>query len=118
MPRGEEILRVRDDARVRFHTEDGLDFLRRLHGLTFDMIFADAWPGKYEGCGLALELLAAGGMYLIDDMLPQPNWPEDHAPNVERLLHDLGSRSDLYLATVNWSTGIALATKHGDAGRK
>src|SRR5688572_25127948 len=34
----------------------------------------------------ALGLLKAGSIYLVDDMLPQPNWPSDHQLKVDGLL--------------------------------
>eukprot|EP01030_Chromulinospumella_sphaerica_P015187 gene15187-14984_t len=67
-----------EDARVRFVTGDGLAYIRAQPAASFDLIFADAWPGKYEGLEDALALLAPGGLYIGDDMLPQPNWQEGH----------------------------------------
>ncbi|MFO7724753.1 MAG: class I SAM-dependent methyltransferase [Oceanipulchritudo sp.] len=98
------------DSRVKFHVEDGSAFLRKLDKGSYDLIFADTWPGKYWDLDLALELLADGGLYLIDDMLPQESWPEDHAPKVERLIKELESRSDLATTKLNWSTGIILVS--------
>jgi predicted O-methyltransferase YrrM len=66
------------DRRVRFHLADGEAWLASYAGEPFDLIFADAWPGKFSGLARALDLLAAGGLYVIDDLLPQPNWPADH----------------------------------------
>ncbi|HEX4851010.1 MAG TPA: SAM-dependent methyltransferase, partial [Puia sp.] len=79
--------------------------------LSFDLIFADSWPGKYQLFDETWQLLKKGGIYLIDDMLPQPNWPEDHPENVARLISQLESRDDLQLTKMNWSTGIILVTK-------
>jgi hypothetical protein len=31
-------------------------------------------------------MLKPGGLYVIDDMLPQPNWPEGHAAKAEVLI--------------------------------
>ena len=67
---------------------DGEAFLRDASG-SFDLIYADAWPGKFSHLDEALGLLAAGGFYVIDDLLPQPNWPEGHAPKVPALVDDL-----------------------------
>jgi predicted O-methyltransferase YrrM len=41
-----------------------------------DLIYADAWPGKFTDLDQALALLRIGGIYFIDDLLPQSNWPE------------------------------------------
>jgi hypothetical protein len=50
-------------------------------------------------------------MYVIDDMMPQPNWPAGHEDNVVKLVADLESRTDLQLVKMAWSTGILIATK-------
>jgi hypothetical protein len=52
-----------------------------------------------------------GGFYIIDDMLPQPNWPEGHADKVERFIEELEERNDIILTKLNWSTGIIIVTK-------
>lgn len=75
------------------------------------MIFADAWPGKYETLDETLKMLKVGGFYIIDDMLPQPNWPTGHQENVNRLVRYLDTRTDLRLTRMNWSTGLIIMTK-------
>src|ERR1051325_2957647 len=59
------------DRRVTFHHEDGATFLQRAQGRLFDFIYADTWPGKFTHLPEALALLAPGGLYVIDDLLPQ-----------------------------------------------
>ena len=59
----------------------------------------------------ALQLLAVGGIYVVDDMLPQPNWPKDHPAKVEELVEKLVSHPDLHVTTLDWSTGIIIASK-------
>jgi predicted O-methyltransferase YrrM len=92
---------------------DGAVFLRSLHaqGSEFDLIFADTWPGKYTDLDNALSLLKIGGLYVVDDMLPQPNWPEDHPPKVAALISLLDGRDDLRLARLDWSTGLMLGAR-------
>src|SRR6185295_9276234 len=77
------------DSRVTFHVMDGAEFLACSEPRRFDLIYADAWPGKFSHLDEALSLLRVGGIYLIDDLLPQPNWPEGHAPRVPALIADL-----------------------------
>jgi predicted O-methyltransferase YrrM len=101
------------DHRVTFYTEDAGPWLERSSNHSYDLIFADAWPGKYSHLEAALRLLKAGGLYVIDDMLPQPNWPEGHGALVDRLIEMLEKRSDLLLTKMAWSTGIILAVKLG-----
>lgn len=101
-----------DDPRVSFRVGDGSSLLAEVagHG-PFDLIFADTWPGKYWDLDAALGLLAQGGFYVIDDMLPQPNWPDGHAAKVTELLDLLDERTDLSVTRMAWSTGIVLAAR-------
>ncbi len=99
-----------EDERVSFYVADGSAFLATLQGKQFDLIFADAWPGKFHDLDPALSLLKPGGFYVIDDLLPQPNWPAEHAPKVQRLLQTLFERDDLAICPMNWSSGLLVAT--------
>lgn len=99
------------DARVTFHLGDGGAFLESAGGAGFDLIYADAWPGKFTHLDLALSLLKRGGIYFIDDLLPQPNWPEEHAPKVPPLIADLESRRDLVATKLAWSSGLMLLVR-------
>jgi predicted O-methyltransferase YrrM len=99
------------DPRIRFHLLDGSAFLRDPAHKQFDLIFADTWPGKFTNLDAALFLLSPGGLYILDDLLPQPSWPEDHAPKIPRLIEQLTSRADLTLWPLNWDTGIVVAVK-------
>ena len=98
------------DERVAFHLEDAAVLIGRLPAVAFDLIFADAWVGKFSHLDETLRLLKPGGLYVVDDMLEQDNWPDDHAPKVERLVADLEARGNLVLAKLDWCTGIIIAT--------
>jgi predicted O-methyltransferase YrrM len=99
------------DARLEIVTEDAALYLHRQAAATFDLIFADARPGKYECLDDALGLLKPGGLYVIDDMLPQTNWPEHHAEKVPRLIADLASRAELRIVSLAWSSGLVLVAR-------
>jgi predicted O-methyltransferase YrrM len=99
------------DPRIEFLLVDGYVWLKEYQGEKFDLIFADAMPGKYELFEETIHLLKSGGVYIIDDMLPQPNWPGGHAEKADALIHILESRKDLILTKLNWSTGIIIAVK-------
>ena len=99
------------DDRLRFVLADGLDYLLAQPPGSFDLIFADAWPGKYEALDQALALLKRGGLYVIDDMLPQQNWPDGHQARVDRLMRDLEARPDLTMLTLGWASGLIIAAK-------
>lgn len=101
-----------EDARLKLVLEDGTDFLRGHQPDSYDLVFADAMPGKYEALENCLRLITPGGFYIIDDMLPQPNWPEGHAAKVPVLMRQLAAHPRLTLAPITWSSGIVLAVKH------
>lgn len=84
------------DSRVRFHLMDSAQFLERSRPDQFDLIYADAWPG---------------GIYVIDDLLPQPNWPEDHAPKVPLLIDDLERRDEFTTVRLAWASGLMLVVR-------
>lgn len=99
------------DKRVNIINVDATKWIKNYKGENFDLVFADAWPGKYSEINEILDLIKVGGMYIIDDMLPQPNWPQGHQENVEKLIDYLENRNDFNLTKMNWSTGIIIATK-------
>ena len=75
------------------------------------MIFADAWPGKYNTLEETLALLKVGGFYVIDDMLAQANWPEGHAEKAEKLIQHLEGLDYMRFTKLNWSTGVIIMTR-------
>lgn len=99
------------DPRVTFKLDDGETLILNTQPSTIDFIFADTWPGKYNLLETTLSLLKPGGIYLIDDMLPQDNWPDGHAEKVEHLIQELESRTDITLTKMIWSSGIIICTK-------
>ena len=101
------------DTRVTFHTEDGTTFLQSAfkQGRFFDLIFADMPPGKYQNLEETLQLLKSGGLYVVDDMLLQTSWNEEHVGRVYRLIAVLEQRKDVRITKLNWSSGIILAAK-------
>jgi len=82
--------------------EDAISFLQRQASGSFDFVFADAMAGKYEGLDEALRVVKTGGFYVIDDMLPQANWPDGHAVKVQALIADLEARPDLEMTQMAW----------------
>jgi predicted O-methyltransferase YrrM len=99
------------DPRIEFVLADGYVWLKNYQGEKFDLIFADAMPGKYDLFEETIALVRTGGFYVIDDMLPQPNWPAGHAEKVRKFIRMLEARIDLVLTKMNWSTGIILVVK-------
>jgi predicted O-methyltransferase YrrM len=101
------------DPRVTFHVEDAEILIERLKESRrqFDLIFADTWVGKYTHLEDTLDLLKPGGLYVIDDMLPQANWPDGHGAKAVSLIAILESRKDLTITKLNWASGIIIAAK-------
>ncbi len=100
-----------DDPRVELVCEDGTAWLKRYNGARFDLIFADAWPGKYSDIDVALDLLKVGGIYLVDDMQVQPDWPDGHEELASALVDFLAKREDFFMSKLDWSTGVIIMTK-------
>ena len=112
------------DPRITFWVGDGLEFLRQPHD-PFDFIFADTWPGKIEQPELALDLVAPGGFYVVDDM--QLGWKDEaelydvdeYLLGVWRgqrnLINVLDARDDFLCTRLEWSTGLMLCVKKGPA---
>jgi predicted O-methyltransferase YrrM len=99
------------DPRLSVVCADGDEYLRSLRGQQFDFIFADTWAGKYRLLEDALVLLAPSGLYVIDDMLPQPNWPEGHAEKVADLIATLEQLQGFRVTKLSWASGVVIATK-------
>ena len=99
------------DKRIDVICADGSAWIKQYRGAKFDLIFADAWPGKYSEIEETLELIVPGGLYVIDDMSTQPNWPDGHQQNVDGLVDYLEKREDFNITKLNWSTGIIIAVK-------
>ncbi|MEO0962085.1 MAG: class I SAM-dependent methyltransferase [Pseudomonadota bacterium] len=99
------------DPRVTFELDDGGAVLERTDAESYDLIFADAWPGKFSHLDEALEALRPGGLYVVDDLLPQPNWPDGHQTNVDAYLEDLRGREGFAFIQMDWATGIAMMVK-------
>jgi len=111
-----ELIKIAHDffaknSQIEIICEDGTQWIKNYIGEKFDLIFADAWPGKYSEIDEILNFLKVGGFYVIDDMTTQPNWPEGHEEKAAILIDYLENREDLVLTKMNWSTGVIIATK-------
>lgn len=100
-----------NDKRLQLIHANGEEWIETNHSQRFDYIFADTWPGKYNHIDVVLDMVNAGGFYIVDDMLPQPNWPEGHDLKAAALIEYLGSRTDFVITKQNWASGIIIATK-------
>ena len=99
------------DTRVEFVVANGEDVITRLQPSTIDLIFADSWPGKYHHLEETLALLKPGGFYVVDDMIPQPNWPDGHDQVAQELIASLLTNPHLKCIQLDWSTGVMVCVK-------
>ena len=99
------------ETRLELICTDGGEWLDSYRGGPFDLIFADAWPGKYSHLDKAIGLLKKGGFYVVDDMSKQPNWPIGHEERANEWARVLEQREDITLTKMNWSTGLIVGVK-------
>ncbi|WP_200307762.1 O-methyltransferase [Streptomyces adelaidensis] len=99
------------DRRIEFVTADADDFLSTYEGEPFDFAYVDCRPGKYHRLLDLLRLLQPGALYVVDDMLPQATWPEDHQPRVNGFLAQLPERPNLRATPMRWSSGLVVGAR-------
>jgi len=101
-----------NDERLKLINSDAGQWIRKNLGQSFDCIFADTWYGKYLLLDETLSMLNVGGFYIIDDMLPQPNWSSRHGEDAINLVNVLKSKTNFTLTTLAWSTGVIVMVKN------
>ena len=99
------------DSRLELIHSLGEDVIVKLPQNHFDLIFADTWPGKYNHLEETLALVKEGGFYIIDDMLPQPNWPDGHDKKVENLIQTLENDSRFQMVKMTWASVVIVLVK-------
>jgi len=102
-----------NDRRVTFVVSDGAAFLNTVTPQTFDLVFADTWPGKFTHLNEALNLVRVGGIYVVDDLLPQANWPAGHAAKVPPLMFELETRPGFVAVKLAWASGLMMLVRTG-----
>ena len=100
-----------DNSRVEFVLSEGIEAIRSFEPASLDLIFADAWDGKYYHLEETIELLRKGGIYIVDDMLPRENWPEGHQEKADELIDYLDERADIFIVKLSWASGLIIAAK-------
>jgi predicted O-methyltransferase YrrM len=101
---------VARDPRVRWVLMDAAVFLKDNADQRFDLIFADAPPGKLWAAGDALALLAPGGVYVVDDMRGHDPGSARSA-ELEALRRRLAEDPSLASVELDWSSGVLLAVR-------
>jgi predicted O-methyltransferase YrrM len=100
-----------EDQRLTLVLEDGLQFLQRQMPESYEFVFADAMRGKYDGLEACLRVIKPGGLYVIDDLLPQANWPTGRAEKVPVLVNQLANDERFAILPLAWASGIIVAAK-------
>jgi predicted O-methyltransferase YrrM len=99
------------DKRLQLVSADANAWIEQNVQKKYNFVFADTWAGKYQLLNEILDMIEPGGIYFIDDMLPQANWPEGHAEKANALVAYLDSRADVALTKMGWASGIIIAVK-------
>ncbi|MEU8698537.1 class I SAM-dependent methyltransferase [Streptomyces sp. NPDC048680] len=92
------------DPRVAFENADADAWLDMYSGPPFALAYVDCRPGKFHRLDDLLNLLEPGGLYIVDDLLPQPTWPSDHQPRVDAFLAQLSERINLLGTVAIWAS--------------
>lgn len=101
------------DQRITFAAADADTWLSReaRGGPRFDLAYVDCRPGKFQQLPDLLALLRPGGLYVVDDLLPQPTWPDDHQKRVDGFLAHLPEQPNLLAAPMRWASGLVVGAR-------
>ncbi|ATW48363.1 O-methyltransferase [Streptomyces peucetius] len=100
------------DPRIEFVTADADAWLTEQQDPDlFDFAYVDCRPGKYLRLSELLALLTPGALYVVDDMLPQATWPEDHQPRVDAFLEQLPAVPNWRATPMRWASGLVVAAR-------
>lgn len=94
---------------VQLRVANALEVLPTLG--TFDLIFPDAPAGKWTGLDLTIDALRPGGVLIVDDMIPKPDFRDDWKKSLEGTRKNLLGHSNLIAVEIADLTGVILATK-------
>ena len=93
---------------VKLVAGDAVEVTRRSG--SFDLIFADAQGGKWEGLDATIAALRPGGHLLVDDMAPGEFMDDHHERKTSEVRAGLLDHPDLISVEIGWSTGLILST--------
>jgi predicted O-methyltransferase YrrM len=82
-------------------------------GGAFDLVFADAPGGKWDGLDRSVAALRPRGMLAVDDMIPQPGWTESHRAAQDKVRETLLSAPGLTSAELAAGSGVILSVRTG-----
>ncbi len=99
-------------AFVDLRTGDALGMVARPRA--FDLIFADAPAGKWRGLDQTIAALRPGGMLVVDDMTPTPDWDDQQVIEQARVRRTLLAAPELTTVELAHGSGVILGTRHWD----
>ena len=101
------------DKRLRLHNRLGEEFIAEaLEADGYDLVFADTWPGKYFLLDEVLRMVKPGGIYVIDDMNRNDNWPDGHEEKARKLLAHLRGLEGWSFSYYTFGTGVGIGQRH------
>lgn len=89
--------------------------IARSSGL-FDLVFADAPGGKWDGLDVTIAALRPGGHLLVDDMSPAAFVDSKHELKTAEVRARILGDPSLASVELAWSTGLILSTRHRTKG--
>ena len=72
---------------------------------TFDLLFADAPGGKWDGLDRSVAVPRPHGLLIVDDMTPEPDWTDSHRAAQDNVRHALLSAPQLTSAELAVGSG-------------
>lgn len=107
-----------EEKRLNLINQNAEDFLRQANRSKqkYDFIFSDTFIGKFIMLDEALELLNTGGIYMVDDLIEQPEWqPKSdipaHLEKIEQFKKDLKSKKNFYTLELNEGSGLIVSVR-------
>jgi predicted O-methyltransferase YrrM len=94
---------------VDLRCDDALEVLAE--GEAFDLVFADAPGGKWEGLDRSVAALHPHGLLIVDDMTPEPDWTESHRASQDKVHQALVSDPGLTTAELAVGSGVILSVR-------
>lgn len=94
---------------VRLEIADALEVVAR--GERYDLIFADAQGGKWEGLDDTIASLRPTGLLLVDDMTPPEFMNDEHREKTPEVRRRLLEEGRLVHVEMDWATGIILCAR-------
>ena len=95
---------------VELRCADALDVLGEAG--SFNLIFADAQGGKWEGLDRTIAALAPHGMLIVDDMTATPQWDTEQHARQQQVRQVLLTSPLLTSVELRHGSGVILSTRH------